>query len=54
MRSLWQSENNFDIAIARYDLDIADTDILRTRTGATPLGAPSGLVTALWAALLPR
>jgi len=38
-------ENNFDIAIARYDLDIADTDILRTRTGATPLGAPSGLVT---------
>ena len=37
-------ENNYDIAIARYDLDIADTDILRTRTGATPLGAPSGLV----------
>ncbi|MGA2887314.1 MAG: TolC family protein [Terracidiphilus sp.] len=38
-------ENNYDIAIARYDLDIADTDVLRTRTGATPLGAPSGLVT---------
>jgi outer membrane protein TolC len=38
-------ENNFDIAIARYDLDIADTDILRTRTGAAPLGAPSALVT---------
>ncbi len=38
-------ENNYDIAIARYDLDIADTDILRTRTGAGPLGAPSGLVT---------
>jgi outer membrane protein TolC len=38
-------ENNYDIAIARYDLDIADTDILRTRAGATPLGAPSGLVT---------
>ena len=38
-------ENNYDIAIARYDLDIADTDILRTRTGAVPLGAPSGLVT---------
>jgi outer membrane protein TolC len=37
-------ENNYDIAIARYDLDIADTDILRTRTGALPLGAPSGLV----------
>ena len=38
-------ENNYDIAIARYDLDIADTDILRTRTGAAPLGAPSGLIT---------
>jgi outer membrane protein TolC len=38
-------ENNYDIAIARYDLDIADTDILRTRTGAAPLGAPAGLVT---------
>ena len=38
-------ENNYDIAIARYNLDIADTDILRTRTGALPLGAPSGLVT---------
>ncbi len=38
-------ENNYDIAIARYDLDIADTDILRTKSGATPLGAPSGLVT---------
>ena len=31
-------ENNFDIAIARYDLDIADTDILRTRTGACAAG----------------
>lgn len=38
-------EDNYDIAIARYNLDIADTDILRTRNGATPLGAPSGLVT---------
>jgi outer membrane protein TolC len=38
-------ENNFDIAIARYDLDIADTDILRTKTGQLPLGAPSGLIT---------
>jgi outer membrane protein TolC len=38
-------ENNFDIAIARYDLDIADTDLLRTRTGVAPLGAPSGLIT---------
>ena len=31
-------ENNYDIAIARYDLDIADTDILRTRTGACAAG----------------
>jgi outer membrane protein TolC len=41
-------ENNYDIAIARYDLDIADTDILRTRVGGAagaPLGAPSGLIT---------
>jgi outer membrane protein len=38
-------ENNYDIAIARYDLDIADTDILRTKTGQAPLGVPSGLVT---------
>jgi len=41
-------ENNYDIAIARYNLDIADTDILRTRVGGaqgTPLGAPSGLIT---------
>jgi outer membrane protein TolC len=37
-------ENNYDIAIARYDLDIADTDILRARTGASPLGVPTGLV----------
>jgi outer membrane protein len=38
-------ENNFDIAIARYDLDIADTDLMRTKTGAAPLGVPSALVT---------
>jgi outer membrane protein len=38
-------ENNFDIAIARYNLDIADTDILRTRTGTSPLGVSTGLVT---------
>ena len=28
-------ENNFDIAIARINLDIADTDILRAKAGAT-------------------
>jgi outer membrane protein TolC len=38
-------ENNYDIAIARYDLDIADTDILRAKAGSEPLGAPSGIVT---------
>jgi outer membrane protein len=38
-------ENNYDIAIARYDLDIADADLLRARSGATTLGAPSGLIT---------
>jgi outer membrane protein len=38
-------ENNYDIAIARYDLDIADTDILRAKSGNELLGAPSGLVT---------
>jgi outer membrane protein TolC len=38
-------ENNFDIAIARYDLDIADTDLLRARTGLAPLGVPTSVVT---------
>jgi outer membrane protein TolC len=37
-------ENNYDIAIARYNLDIADTDILRTRAGSTPLGVSTGIV----------
>jgi outer membrane protein len=37
-------ENNFDIAIARYNLDISDTDILRSRAGASLLGSPAGLV----------
>jgi outer membrane protein TolC len=38
-------ENNYDIAIQRFNLDIADTDILRTRSGALFLGVNSGLVT---------
>ncbi len=38
-------ENNYDIAIQRYNLNIADTDILRTRAGGTFLGVNSGLVT---------
>jgi outer membrane protein TolC len=38
-------ENNYDIAIARINLDIADTDILRTRAGASFRGVSTGLVT---------
>ena len=38
-------QNNFDIAIARYNLDIADTDLLRARSGLAYLGVNSGLVT---------
>jgi len=37
-------ENNLDIAIARYTLNIADTDIMRARSGASILGTPIGLV----------
>jgi outer membrane protein TolC len=37
-------ENNLDLAIARYNLQIADTDILRTKAGATARGVASGLV----------
>jgi outer membrane protein len=38
-------ENNFDIAIARINLDIADTDILRAKAGNTLRGVSTGLVT---------
>jgi outer membrane protein len=37
-------ENNYDIAIQRYNLDIADTDLLRARAGANLLGVSAGLV----------
>jgi len=37
-------ENNLDIAIQRYNLNIADTDILRAKSGASILGVNSGLV----------
>ena len=37
-------ENNLDIAIQRYNLNIADTDILRTKAGASTLGVNSGIV----------
>jgi outer membrane protein TolC len=37
-------ENNLDLAIARYNLPIADTDILRARSGASTRGVNTGLV----------
>jgi outer membrane protein TolC len=39
-------QNNYDIAIQRLNLDIADTDLLRARSGAAGIaGVPTGLVT---------
>ncbi|MGH9617492.1 MAG: TolC family protein [Acidobacteriaceae bacterium] len=38
-------QNNFDVAIARYNLDIADTDLLRAHAGLPYLGVNTGLVT---------
>jgi outer membrane protein len=37
-------ENNLDIAIARYNLNIADTDILRAKSGSNILGVNFGIV----------
>jgi outer membrane protein len=37
-------ENNLDIAIQRYNLIMADTDILRTASGSPALGVNTGLV----------
>src|SRR5216684_6578944 len=37
-------ENNLDIAISRFNLNIADTDVLRARAGAPILGTPLGVV----------
>jgi outer membrane protein TolC len=37
-------ENNLDIAISRYNLQIADTDVLRTKAGGTLLGVNTGVV----------
>jgi outer membrane protein len=37
-------ENNLDIDIARYNLNIADTDYLRARAGANILGINTGIV----------
>src|SRR5246127_5200083 len=36
-------ENNLDIAISRYNLSIADTDVLRTKAGANVLGVNTGV-----------
>ena len=37
-------ENNLDLDIARYNLNIADADLLRARTGANILGVNTGIV----------
>jgi outer membrane protein TolC len=37
-------ENNYDIAIARINLDIADTDILRAKAGSSLRGVSTGVV----------
>jgi outer membrane protein TolC len=37
-------ENNLDIDIARYNLSIADTDLLRAKSGASILGVNAGIV----------
>jgi len=37
-------ENNLDIAIARYNLNIADSDILRAKSGGSLLGVNTGVV----------
>ncbi len=37
-------ENNLDIGISRYNLNIADTDVLRTKAGANLLGVNTGVV----------
>ncbi|HET9406948.1 MAG TPA: TolC family protein [Candidatus Sulfotelmatobacter sp.] len=37
-------ENNLDIDIARYNLNIADTDVLRAKAGSSILGTNAGVV----------
>jgi len=37
-------ENNLDLVIARYNLSIADTDVLRTKSGAAARGVSTGVV----------
>ena len=37
-------ENNLDIVLARYNLNIADTDVLRAKAGSNILGVNTGIV----------
>jgi len=37
-------ENNYDIAIARINLDIADTDLLRAKAGGSLRGVSTGII----------
>ena len=37
-------ENNLDLVIARYNLPIADTDIMRTKSGANDRGVNTGII----------
>jgi len=37
-------ENNLDLAIFRYNLNIADTDIMRTKAGGSTLGVNTGIL----------
>jgi outer membrane protein len=37
-------ENNLDLVIARYNLPIADTDVLRTKSGASVRGVNTGII----------
>src|SRR5262252_979958 len=37
-------ENNLDLVLARYNLNIADTDILRSKAGSNVLGVNTGVV----------
>src|SRR5581483_6145780 len=37
-------ENNLDLELARYNLNIADTDMLRARAGSNILGVNTGII----------
>ncbi|HUK48021.1 MAG TPA: TolC family protein [Terriglobales bacterium] len=37
-------ENNLDLELARYNLNIADTDVLRARAGSNILGVNTGII----------